>query len=171
MKRCRKIRKDMERYLDGELPAEKIRFFEDHLRTCGNCRQALEQKRLQRRQRILGLIPDEVPLSTEEILSAVHGGLSIEGSPVEERVAPTPSGWWKRFRTVAFRPAPAIAFAICIIALGLSFFLPFGQKKVHEPGIIIEQIESSGSVMIFQPEQSDTTVIWIVPSDRDKEAT
>jgi len=173
MRRCRKIQKDMDRYLDRELTPEKVRPFEDHLRSCQRCRQVLEQKREQRRQRILGLIPEDVPITTEEILAAVQGKPLTEPvleSPEESQVAPI-SHWWDTLRRFAFRPAPAIALALCIIALGLSFFLPFGSKKNRESGIVIEQIESSGTVMIFQPEQTDTTVIWIVPQDEKKEAT
>jgi len=171
MKRCRKIQKDMDRYLDGELPAEKIHTFEDHLRACAKCRRALELKREQRRQRVLGLIPTEVPISTEEIIAAVRGDVLVETPREEALPAAERLKWWERIRLIVFRPASAVAFALCMIALGLSFFLPFGSHKAVEPGIVIEQIESSGSVMIFQPEHSDTTLIWIVPTDENREAT
>ncbi|RTZ91344.1 MAG: hypothetical protein DSY91_05125, partial [Deltaproteobacteria bacterium] len=59
----------------------------------------------------------------------------------------------------------------CIIALGLSLFLPFGTHKLNEAGIVIEEIESSGSVVIFQPEHTNTTIIWMVPPDKTEEAT
>ncbi len=163
----------MERYLDGELLPEKLRNFEDHLRSCVKCRQVLEQKREQRRQRVWGLMPNEVPISTEEILEAVYreSPETMPKSPLEALTGPSEPKWWEKFKSFAFRPAPAIAFALCIIALGLSLFLPFGTHKLNEAGIVIEEIESSGSVVIFQPEHTNTTIIWMVPPDKTEEAT
>ena len=170
MKRCRKIQKDMERYLDGELLPEKIHTFEEHLRTCGKCRRALEEKREQRRMRVMHLMPEEIPITTDEIMEVIQGENPAEFSA---EIVPFPQkvSWLQRFKTFAFRPAPAIALALCIIALSLSIFLPFGSHKNFKPGIVIEKIESTRSYMIYQPEQSDTTVIWIVPLEKKKEAT
>jgi len=170
MKRCRKIQKNMERYLDGELLPEKIRFFEEHLKTCIHCRRVLEQKREERRQRIIGLMPEVVPISTDEILSAVQR-LWPSGESDATFTLPPRTVWWEKIKSLAFRPAPAIALALCIIALGMSFFLPFGTQKPREHGIVIEEIESSQSIMIYQPEHTETTLIWIVPSSGKQEAT
>ena len=161
----------MERYLDGELLPEKVRVFEAHLRACPKCRKELETKREQRRLRIHGLIPEEVPLTTEDIIAAVCGDVPARQPRGEVIPLATPPGWWEKFRSFAFRPAPAIAFALCIVALGLSLFLPFGILKNGEPGIVIENIQSSSSVVIFQSEHADTTLIWIVPNGEDQEAT
>jgi len=160
----------MEKYLDGELLPEKIPAFEDHLRTCIRCRQALEEKREQRRMRILHLMPDEIPITTDEIMEIVQEKWLSE-SPAEVLLFPQKVSWLEKFRAFAFRPAPAIALALCIVALGLSLFLPFGSHKGLNPGIVIEKIESTHSFMIYQPEQSGTTVIWIVPMEEEKEAT
>ena len=171
MKRCRKIQKEMERYLDGELPSEKLFTFENHLKTCSKCRQLLERKREERRMRITALIPNEIPLSTEDILSTIQNRLP-QRPPAADVIPLKSLPWWVKIKKIATHPAPAIAFALCLIALGLSFFLPFGTQKTRvEPGIVIEQIESSGSVMIFQPNQTNTTLIWIVPTHENEEAT
>ena len=70
-----------------------------------------------------------------------------------------------RAKKWVFRPVPATAFALCIIALGLSLFLPFNtHRKDSGAGVIIDQIESSQNVMIYQPEKTDTTIIWIMPT-------
>ncbi len=171
MKRCRKIQKELDRYIDGELPTENRLSLENHLKVCAGCRSALEQKREERRQRISALIPKEVPLSTEEILAAIEERVQPIQS-AEVITFPTPKKWWAKIKTLSIRPAPAIAFAICLIALGLSLFLPLGKRNpLKEQGIIIEQIESPNTVMIFQSERKDTTLIWIVPHSEDQEAT
>ena len=170
MKRCRKIQKDMERYLDKELLPEKIHAFEDHLRTCVRCRKVLEEKREQRRLRIEALVPNEIPITEEEILRTVQGEWSPEVSistPLKLKIP-----WWRRLKTLTFKPLPAIAFAVCLIALGLSLFLPFGSRIHQERGIIIEEIESTHSFMIYRPQHTETTLIWIVPIRKgNKEAT
>lgn len=170
MKRCRKVQKNIDRYLDGELPPEKILFFEEHLKTCIRCRHALEKKREERRQRISGLMPDTVPISTDEILSSVqHLWPSLEPDAIS--TLPFRNVWWKKFKAFTFRPAPAIALALCIIALGMSFFLPFGTHKPLKHGIVIEEIESTQYIMIYQPEHTETTLIWIAPTSGKREAT
>lgn len=159
----------MDRYLDGELLPEKIHAFEDHLRTCIHCRRVLEEKRQQRRMRVSSLMPAEIPISTEEIFDMIQ-----EKWPSEEpaKILPFPyqTLWWEKIKTLTFQPAPALALALCIIALGLSFFLPFGSHKELKPGIVIEEIESTRSFMIYQPKYIETTVIWIVPTKGKKEA-
>ncbi len=171
MKRCRKIQKDMERYLDKELLPEKIHAFEDHLRRCVRCRRILEEKREQRALRISSLMPTEIPLTTEEILLKVQGKEAFE----ETEDMPLPKGTpslWEKLRAFPFRPAPAIAFALCLLALGLSLFLPFGSHTLTKPSIVIEKIASTHSFMIYRPRGTETTVIWIVPTQRNhKEPT
>ncbi len=170
MRRCRKIQKDMERYLDKELLPEKIHGFEDHLRTCVRCRRVLDEKREQRRLRVESLIPDEIPITTDEIIFAIQGESVPEGAVPSSMEDTTP--WWKKLKTLTFRPVPAIAFAVCLIALGLSLFLPFGSHTHRKPGIVIEEIESTHSFVIYRPQHTGTTVIWIVPAKRgSKEAT
>jgi len=165
MRRCRKILKDMDKYLDGELESEKIPFFEGHLKTCTSCREVLAQYREERQQRVLNLLPDKIPLTTQDILIFLQ-----ERSAVKSDVAPVSIPGFKenpliRVKKWVFRPVPATAFALCMIALALSLFLPFSyHHKDSDAGIIIDQIESSQNVMIYQPEKTDTTIIWIIPS-------
>jgi anti-sigma factor RsiW len=165
MRRCRKIRKDIDKYLDGELEPEKIPFFEGHLKTCALCRETLARHREERQQRVLGLLPDEIPVTTHDILTSLQGN-----APAKPAAAPVIFPEFKespliRAKKWVFRPVPAAAFALCIIALGLSLFLPFNtHRKDSGAGVIIDQIESSQNVMIYQPEKTGTTIIWIMPA-------
>ena len=163
VRRCRKIRKDMDRYLDGELAPEMIHAFEDHLRTCAQCRHRLEQLREQRRLRIASLMPEGDPPSTTQILEAL-GHLETQAPPAVILPFPDRDPWWVRARHWTFRPVPAIAFAVCLIALGLSFLLPFKAHRPWTPGIVIEKIESTRSLVIYRTGHMNATVIWIVPA-------
>ena len=162
MRRCRKIRKDMDRYLDGELLPEKIHAFENHLRTCVQCRRLLDQMREQRRLRVSSLMPRTSPPPTDQILRAI-GTPEFQGPRAEILPFPFALSWWQRVKRWTFRPVPAIALTLCLIALGLSLFLPFRSHHAWTPGVVIEKIESSRSVVIYQPEPSGPTVIWIMP--------
>ncbi len=166
MRRCRKIQKDMDRYLDGELPPERIHAFEDHLRTCARCRRLLELKREQRRMRVASLIPAEIPLSTEEILHRIQEKWPLE-QPAEILPFPVSAPWWKKLKVLTLHPIPVAALALCLIALGLTLFLPFGSHKMPTSGVVVEKIETTQSVMIYQPERVGPTVIWIVPGIKE----
>ncbi len=165
VRRCRKIRKDMDRYLDGELLPEKIRAFENHLRTCVQCRRLLDQMREQRRMRVRCLMPQSSPPSTDQILQAM-GQPEFQSPRAEILPFPLRQSWWHRAKRWTFRPVPTVAFALCLIALGLSLFLPFRAHRAWTPGIVIEKVESTQSVVIYQPEPMGPTVMWIMPAEK-----
>lgn len=109
---CRKVRKDLTAYLDGELPARRQRRVAAHLAGCRGCRGEVRAFRaVMEAMQNLPEGPRDSLLTADTVL-----GRFAAREERDERVRGAESGRSSWLRP-AWRPALALAGILCVVAL------------------------------------------------------
>ncbi len=132
--KCRKARYLISPYLDRELSGDDLIAFEDHLKSCSDCRHETDELRS-----LLALVvkPAEVPVPSRLYYS------------IRERLhhqEPIARGsWWK--------PASAPVLAVVMFALSVFFGIQLATRIiVHSPDPQIHLTASNLDLVVFNDE-------------------
>lgn len=162
--RCRKIRKWLGPYFDGELSRSKKALVETHLEDCLSCRRELA-----RFQRLGALIQQGVTAPEAEgdsVFEGMHRKIREEIRVPEGAGIRRSAGWsglGERIWGIRGLVPSAVAM-VMLAALIFTIYKPPAPviKTTLANECIIESIESrSDTVMLFQTHGSKITVIWI----------
>lgn len=85
---CKLARSKIYQYVDAELPVEMAAAFEDHLRSCPECRHRVELERTFRQACIAPLTPEAAPSEVRERISRFVMDLTKEGNLHGRRHSP-----------------------------------------------------------------------------------
>jgi hypothetical protein len=155
---CLSLSKLLEKYFDQEVSKEERSLVEDHLQSCSTCRDALK---MMAGLRDLMKNPIEEAVQREDfswVWEKIERGIRLEEkSPLLESLR----SWLNispSFKKKVWVPAVAtIAIIILLIA-------PILFKKIpsHTDQSVVEFVESQTyNVMVYEPEKSSMTVIWL----------
>jgi anti-sigma factor RsiW len=147
---CSHMASLLEKYVDGELRLEERVSVEEHVKGCHRCHRELQ----------------ELTALRSRLQEAVEAGVADAPlARIWERMAErleTPTVmekiWWAGKALVyPFRPLKALAWGTAIVIAFLVIF-PFVTSP-PTPRVVVESVESEGSVMIFQGED-ETAIVW-----------
>lgn len=169
--------RDLDRYLDGELPPTRRARIEAHLKQCPQCRQAIE---------IMGLTGSLLRAAVEQEAAAVDfGGFAdrVLQAARAERPLPRRRALGLRLgNLLAARPLAWAAAAVLVLALAILLprllAPPAAVPTPGQPGTpqvasqtpsneaIIDSLEYSGKrSLIYTVSRNNTTVIWLYDFD------
>lgn len=152
---CAKIAGWLEPYLDGELSPGKAELVERHLPICQHCQQELKDLKALTAGLRGAVVDPEGEARLKGLWPAIAEGVE-KGSLLR--------GWadelmaWLRLH---LRPALGLAAAALLIIGALMVYRPGLQGPVTPSEVDILSLESSGPVLVFNPPQSQVTVIWL----------
>lgn len=147
----RYTKKQISRYIDGELPRKHLRQIRQHLDTCPACREIAAQFRNATR-------------SFNE-LTDLPGGVAIDparlyrtmGKPVEKPARP----WSGRFFSRPVRPFLAAAASIAVLFFISVYALKHDGAAPASPSAIVTSINTEyNAVMILETPETHHTIIW-----------
>ena len=156
---CSHVASLLEKYVDGELRPEERVSVEGHVKGCRRCQRALE----------------ELTALRSHLREAVEAGIAdaplarIWEGMAERLEPPTVMGrrWWAvKGLFYPFRPLKALAWGTALVII-LLFTLPLVTAP-PTPRVVVESVESEGSVMIFQGED-ELAIVWFFAEEEGKE--
>lgn len=147
---CSHIASLLEKYVDGELRPEEKASVEKHVKGCHRCHRELQELTALRSR-----LQEAVEAGLADApLARIWEGMAerLETPTVMERI------WWAGKGLVyPFRPLKALAWGAAIVIAFLVIF-PFVTSP-PTPRVVVESVESEGSVMIFQGED-EIAIVW-----------
>jgi len=156
---CRHVASLLERYMDGELRPEERASVEGHVKGCHRC-----QRELKEFTALHSRLQEAVEAGVADApLAGIWEGVAerLETPTVLEQV------WWKFKGFFSFfRPRTVLAWGAAIVILFLLIF-PFVTAP-PTPRVVVESVESEGSVMIFQG-KDEIAIVWFFEEDEGKE--
>ena len=162
-KECIHISSRLSAYSDKELPEEKRREVERHLKTCPECRMKLAE--LENMETLLKTVLscDEAEMDFSGIREKIESNTKFRPS-LRQRIIRAVG------KPVVWMPAVFAGAAACMLFCFLpDFFSGQGRQAPMQAGRVESVYSSTGQVMVMQTAKSGSPLIWILP-ETDKEA-
>jgi Putative zinc-finger len=133
---CRQIDQLLCDYLDGALPFEQQRAFEQHLETCAACTEALTETEL-----ALGFVRNApaVQPPVELIADIIHDTIGVRGTlpvlaPAGGAAEAGLRGWLRPFFNPLLQPRFAMSMVMAVLSLSMLTFYAKGALENWKPG-------------------------------------
>jgi anti-sigma factor RsiW len=156
---CSHVASLLEKYVDGELRPEERVPVEEHVKGCHRC-----QRELQELTALRSHLREAVEAGVADApLAGIWEGVAerLENPTVMEKI------WWAgKALFYPFRPLKALAWGAALVIIFL-LTLPFVTAP-PTPRVVVESVESEGSVMIFQGED-EIAIVWFFEEEEGKE--
>jgi len=156
---CKHIASMLEPYVDGELRPEERASVAGHVKGCRRCQRELEELNALRGH-LRGAVEAGI---VDAPLAGIWEGMAerLEAPTVMERI------WWAgKSLLYPLRPLKVLAWGAALAVLFL-----FTYPRVTPPPtprVVVESVESEGSVMIFQGED-ELAIVWFFEEEERKE--
>jgi hypothetical protein len=155
---CSSVSKLLERYFDQEVTGEESSLINEHLTGCISCRETL---------RSLVELRDLVKAPVEEAAREEDFPWVWQKIERETRLQEKAS-WWETLRSsvnlshLLRKKVWVPAAALAAILIFFTVPLLFKETPLSPDRSIVEYVESpTYNVMVYHPEKTDTTVIWL----------
>ncbi len=162
-KECKSISGRLGAYSDKELPEEKRREVERHLKTCRKCTVKLVEL-------------EAAGAAIKTALSCNEADMDFSGiwKKIESNTKFKPSLWQRIIRAVGkpvvWMPAVFAGAAACLLICFLpNFFFGQGRQVPTQTSRVESVYSSTGQVIVMQTAKSCSPLIWILP-ESNKEA-
>ena len=156
---CSHVASLLEKYVDGELRPEERASVEKHVKGCPRCDRELQELNALRSRLQEAVEAGGVDAPLAEIWEGVAE--KLETPTILEQI------WWE-FKSLfySFRLRTALAWGTAIVIAFLVIFTFVTSPPT--PRVVVEAVESEGSVMIFQVE-GETAIVWFFEEKEEKE--